>query len=63
MAKPLSAETIEALLAAQGVQLATGRAERLAPGLNALNVDDPLRRELPFEVDPTSYSIQSGKLK
>jgi|tagenome__1003787_1003787.scaffolds.fasta_scaffold20652378_2 hypothetical protein len=63
MAKPLSAEAIEALLAAQGISLAAGRAERLLPGVNALNVDDPLRSRVPFEVDPTSYPIQSGKLK
>jgi len=48
--------TIAAMLAAQGIELAAGRAERLAPGVNALNVDDPLRAELPFEVDPTSYT-------
>jgi hypothetical protein len=53
--KPLTSETIEALLAAQGVPLAPGRAERLAPGVNALNVADPLRDKLPFEVDPTTY--------
>jgi hypothetical protein len=53
--KPLTSETLEALLAAQGVPLAPGRAERLAPGVNALNVADPLREKLPFEIDPTSY--------
>jgi hypothetical protein len=37
------------------VPLAPGRAERLAPGVNALNVADPLREKLPFEIDPTSY--------
>jgi hypothetical protein len=63
MPKPLSAEAIEALLAAQDIPLAPGRAERMAPGVNALNVEDPLRAKLPFEVDPTSYPIQSGKLK
>jgi hypothetical protein len=61
MAKPLSAEAIEALLASQGVELAAGRAQRLAPGVNALNVDDPLRAGLPFEVDPTSYQKDIGK--
>jgi hypothetical protein len=63
MSKPLSPEAIEALLAAQGIALAPGRAERLAPGVNALNVDDPLRATLPFEVDPTSYTLALGKLK
>jgi hypothetical protein len=53
----LKSETIENLLAAQGVPLAAGRAERLAPGVNALNVADPLRERLPFEIDPTSYVL------
>ena len=52
----LDARTVEMMLAAQGVPLAPGRAEKLAPGVNALNVDDPLRAELPFEVDPTTYT-------
>ena len=43
------------MLAAQGIGLAAGRAERLAAGVNALNVQDPLRAALPFEVDATSY--------
>jgi hypothetical protein len=55
--KPLSAEAIEAMLAAQGIPLAAGRAERLAPGVNALALPDPLRAALPFEVDPTSYTL------
>jgi hypothetical protein len=54
--KTLDPQTIETLLAAQGVPLAAGRAERLAPGVNALNVDDPLRPGLPFEADPASYA-------
>jgi len=63
MPQPLSSEAIEALVAAQDIPLAPGRAERMAPGVNALNVEDPLHAKLPFEVDPTSYRIQSGKLK
>jgi hypothetical protein len=51
----LSAAAIEAMLAAQDVPLAPGRAERLAPGVNALAVADPLRAGLAFEVDPTTY--------
>jgi hypothetical protein len=61
MTKPLSPGSIEELLAAQGIELAPGRAERLAPGVNAQNVDDPLRAELPFEVDPTTYLIQRDR--
>ena len=47
--KTLTSETIENLLAAQGVPL--------APGVNALNVADPLRAQLPFEIDPTIYRV------
>ncbi len=55
MMKNLTSEIIETLLAAQGVPLAAGRGERLAPSVNALNVADPLRSELAFDVDPTTY--------
>lgn len=61
--KSVTPETIETLLAAQGVPLAAGRAERLAPGVNALNVADPLRAGLPFEVDPTTYVKALGEAK
>ena len=57
MPKPLSPEAIEGMLAAQGIPLAPGRAERLAPGLNALAVSDPLRAGLAFEVDATTYLL------
>jgi len=57
MPKPLSAEAIEAMLAAQDIPLAPGRAERLAPGVNALAVSDPLRGGLAFEVDATTYLL------
>jgi hypothetical protein len=59
--KNLTGESIETLLAVQGVPLAAGRAERLAPGVNALNVADPLRETLAFEVDPTSYVLVRDK--
>jgi hypothetical protein len=52
----MDAATVEKMLVSQGISLAPGRAEKLAPGVNALNVDDPLRKTLPFEVDPTSYA-------
>jgi hypothetical protein len=61
--KPLASETIEALAAAQGVPLAPGRAERLAPGVNALNVADPLRDKLAFEVDPTTYLLAQERAR
>ncbi|HYL87666.1 MAG TPA: hypothetical protein VEU32_02750 [Burkholderiales bacterium] len=53
--KNLDSAAIETMLASQGIALAAGRAERLAPGVNALNVEDPLRGEMPFEVDATTY--------
>lgn len=59
----LKSETIENLLAAQAVPLAPGRAERLAPGVNALNVADPLREKLPFDVDPTSYLLAQERAR
>ena len=55
--------TIERMLAAQGIELAAGRAERLAPGVNAQNVDDPLRGKLPFEVDATTFVLVREWLK
>ena len=61
--KNLTSETIENLFAAQGMPLAAGRAERLAPGVDALHVADPLRERLPFEVDPTSYLLAQEKAR
>jgi hypothetical protein len=63
MQKPLSAETIEAMLAAQGIPLAAGRAERLAPGVKALALADPLRAGLAFEIDPTGYVLALSRNK
>ena len=61
--KSLTSETIENLFGALGVSLAAGRAERLAPVVNGLNVADPLREGLPFEVDPTAYLLAQERLK
>jgi len=61
--KSLTSETIENLFAALGVRLAPGRAERLAPAVNGLNVDDPLREKLPFEVDPTTYAVAQERCR
>jgi hypothetical protein len=63
MAKPLSAEVVEALLAAQDIPLAPGRAERLAPGVSALAVADPLRAGLAFEVDATTFLLALSRNK
>ena len=61
--KSLTSETIENLFAALGVRLAPGCAERLAPAVNGLNVDDPLREKLPFEVDPTTYAVAQERCR
>ena len=63
MVKPLSPEVVEAMLAAQDVPLAPGRAERLAPGVNALALADPLRAGLAFEVDATTYLLALSRSK
>jgi hypothetical protein len=49
---------VDEVLSRQGIELAPGRAERMAPGVEALNVEDPLRPKLPFEVDPTTYLLR-----
>ena len=51
-------EVVEATLAAQGIALASGRAERIAAGIQPLleaAAKDPLRDALEFETDPTRY--------
>ncbi len=62
-AKQWSSEAIEAALAVQGVELAAGRAARLAQGLNALSVADPLRDALELETDPTGYALALERCK
>jgi hypothetical protein len=54
---------VEAMLAVQGIPLASGRAERLAPGVNALALADPLRAGLAFEVDATTYLLALSRNK
>jgi hypothetical protein len=54
---------LEEVLSRQGIELAPGRAEKLAPGVDGLNVDDPLRATLPFEVDPTTYTLTLVRAK
>ena len=55
--------TVEEMLADQGIELAAGRAEKIAPAVNALNAQDALRAKLAFEIDPTSYVVQRARLK
>ena len=65
-AKQWSGEAIEAALAAQGIALAPGRAERLARAQQALleaSAADPLRPSLPFEADPPGFALAMAKCK
>jgi hypothetical protein len=61
-----SGEAIEAALAAQGIALAPGRAERLARAQQALleaSAADPLRACLPFDADPPGFLLAMAKCK
>ena len=65
-AKQWSGEALEAALAAQGVALAPGRAERLARGQQALldaAAGDPLRAALAFDTDPPGFLLAMQKCK
>ena len=51
---------LDEVLSRQGIKLTPGRAEKLAPGVEALLVaaaKDPLLGKLEFEVDPTTYAV------
>lgn len=51
---------IEAAAAIQDIELAEGRAQRIAPGVEALlkaAAKDPLRDSVELETDPTSYLL------
>ena len=59
-AKQWNGEAVETALAAQGIGLAPGRAEKIARGIEALldaAAKDPLRAALEFEADSTSYLL------
>ena len=63
-AKQWSAEALEAALAAQGIALAPGRAERLARAQQALleaAAADPLRGALDFDADPSGFVVAIEK--
>jgi hypothetical protein len=66
MAKQWSGEVLEAVLAAQGIVLAPGRAERLARAQQALleaSAADPLRGTLEFHADPSGFLLAMQKCK
>jgi hypothetical protein len=59
-------EVLEAVLAAQGIALAPGRAERLARAQQALldaSAADPLRAALEFDADPPGFLLAMQKCK
>ena len=66
MKKEWSAEAIETALAAQGIALAPGRAERIARAQQALldaAAADPLRAALTFDANPPGYAVALEKCK
>ena len=65
-AKQWSAEAVETLLAAQGIALAPGRAERLAracQGLLEASAADPLLAGLEFDASPTGFLLAMQKCR
>jgi len=60
MAKQWSGAAIEDALAAQGIALAPGRAERIAraqEGLLGASAADPLLATLEFQADPSGFLL------
>jgi hypothetical protein len=52
---------IDEVVSRQAIELAPGRAEKMAPGVEGLlaaAAKDPLLTKLPFEVDPTTYVLR-----
>jgi hypothetical protein len=65
-AKQWSAEAVEMVLAAQGIALAPGRAERLArayQGLLEASAADPLLAGLEFDATPTGFLLAMQKCR
>ncbi len=60
-AKQWSSEAIETMLAAQGIRLAPGRAEKIANALNAATVSGSLPPEV--DSDPTGYALALERCK
>jgi hypothetical protein len=62
--KRWTVEAVENALAAQGLQLAPGRAAKIAAGLNAsVDLADPLRNALEFEADPPDYALALSRCR
>jgi hypothetical protein len=66
MTKQWSAEAVETVLAAQGIALAPGRAERLARAYQALldaSAADPLLAGVEFDAVPTAFVLALQKYR
>ena len=66
MDKSWGAEAIETALAAQGIDLAPGRAARLARTLEGFldpSMADPLRGALELEHDPAGFALAQERLR
>jgi hypothetical protein len=64
--KHWSAEAIEAALAAQGIAVSSGRADKLARGLQSLldaSAADPLRADLDFNAEPGGFVFAMKRSK
>ena len=64
--KHWSAEAIEAAFGTQGIALGSGRAEKLARGLQSLldaSAADPLRAGLDFNVEPGGFVFAMRRSK
>ena len=65
-AKQWGGDAIETALAAQGIRLAPGRAERVARGLQAFlgpSMADPLRDALELDSDPTGFVLAQERCR
>jgi hypothetical protein len=66
MAKSWGAEAIETALTAQGIDLAPGRAERLARAVEGFlgpSMADPMRGALELECDPAGFALVQERLR
>lgn len=66
VAKQWNAETVETMLAAQGIALGPGRAQRLAVALEGLleaSMADRLRDTLGLESDPAGFPAALVRLR
>jgi hypothetical protein len=63
VAKQWTAETVETMLAAQGIALAPGRAERIAQALPGLLVADRLLDAHEFEREPTGFAAAMERFR